>query len=122
MADNEGRLVSDEVRARLIGAARERGFVNYKELVIIMGHENPKRGDYSPLWPLLDAITKDELRDGRPMLCSVAIKTGKTYPGIGFYRLACGLKFVQTANEDRDFWRVKLEETWDYWSNLRKAS
>ena len=48
MADNEGRLVSDEVRARLIGAARERGFVNYKELVIIMGHENPKRGDYSP--------------------------------------------------------------------------
>jgi hypothetical protein len=101
----------------LIGAARARTVVNYKQIAQLTGL--PQRGSYvaSQMGQLLGEIAEDEVNRGRPMLSAVAVGvSGK--PGSGFYalaRLLGRLKDDSEAAEDA-FWRSELEAVYATWA------
>lgn len=119
-------IVSDKYRgmreyhlvfSQLIGAARYKGTVTYKQLAQVVGL--PPAGSHmgAKLGALLGAISEDETSHARPMLSAIAIsERGK--PGSGFFGLARELGKLKdnSANAEKRFWEDEKESVYKEWA------
>ena len=103
------------VRDRLIEVVRNESLVTYGELEPIAEIPAVSIG---PL--VLDAISRDEASEGRPMLSAVVVNADTRNPGDGFYRLAFEVGRAASPNPDVAFWAAELKALYEYWS--RNAS
>lgn len=104
------------VFARLLDAARHRGYVTYQELAREMGL--PLTGSHmgTATGRVLGEISEDEHKAGRPMLSALAVSV-KGQPGPGFFGLARSLGLL--ASEDRGdelkFWEAQKSACYETW-------
>ena len=105
-ADNQ-----EAVRDRLIEVARNRGLITYGELAPIA--KLPARNIGSLI---LDAISRDEVNAGRPMLSAVVINADEGIPGYGFFNLAAELNRTGNADSDDAIWEAEREAVYEHWA------
>ena len=105
------RPTDQRVRDRLIEVARNRSLTTYGELEPIAGLPAVSIG---PL--VLDAISRGEASEGRPMLSAVVVNADSRNPGDGFYRLASEIGRAASPNPDVAIWATELEAVYEYWS------
>ncbi|MCK4546936.1 MAG: hypothetical protein KAW17_05775 [Candidatus Eisenbacteria sp.] len=107
--------MDEELRQRLIEAARSRGVLHYKDAARVL-HIDWERLDHCQrLFQELDDISTFEHEQGRPLLSVVVVREEDHRPGKGFFKMArrCG---KQTPQEDDDtFFAAELKRTHDYW-------
>ena len=99
------------VRDRLIEVARNESLVTYGELEPIAGIKAVSIGPR-----VLDAISRDEASESRPMLSAVVVNADTRSPGGGFYRLAFEVGRAASPNPDVAFWAAELKALYEYWS------
>ena len=102
----------------LIGAARARTVVGYKQIAQLTGL--PLSGNYmaKEMGQLLGEIAEDEVNRGRPMLSAVAVGvSGK--PGSGFYALArlLGRPRDDSGASEEAFWETEKEAVYATWTD-----
>ena len=102
----------EAVRDRLIEVARNRGLITYGELEPIAELPAVSIGSL-----ILDAISRDEASEGRPMLSAVVVNADTGRPGDGFYRLACEIGRAAKSEPDDAIWMAELEAAYEYWAS-----
>ncbi len=109
------KSVLENVRNLLIQVARERKTVTYVEVARWAGFDTKSAAALEPLNALLNRISLDEHKAGRPLLSVVVVRAREGTPGDGFYRLARRLKL--TDKSDR-FYFVGRETTkvYEFWA------
>lgn len=116
-----GTTLYQLVYAELIAAARYRGTVTYQEIASIMGL--PLSGNHmgKEVGYILGEVSEDEVKQGRPMLSSVAVGVSGE-PGDGFYVFAAELNksMGNTVEEKRKFWRAERKATNETWQKMIK--
>lgn len=105
------------VLSRLVTAAEERATLTYPELAEALGLT--PRGAHlgAQVGRILDLVSEDEVRAGRPMLSAVVVGYRRG-PGPGFYRLARDLGRLEASDTrgERDFWKTELEAVYETWA------
>jgi hypothetical protein len=104
------------VHTELVTAARYRGTVTYQEVAKLMGLPMSGHRMGSQIGDILDEISEDEARAGRPMLSAIAVNVQGT-PGPGFFKLARGLGKLQgnSSAEETAFWEQEKAAVYDTW-------
>lgn len=109
-----GRTIYFHVFAELVRAAQYRGVTTYQDVAIIMGLRTTGAHMGAETGYILGEISEDEVRAGRPMLSAVAVGvSGK--PGPGFYSLAHRLGFLDSPEENLNFWEQEREKAYKAW-------
>ena len=124
-------LVSDKYRgtseytkahAELVRLARAKSLTTYADLARVAGM--PYRGRHiRKVFPLLEAISRDEAGEGRPMLSALVVKKPPrgsiplelSFPGEGFFDLARSLGRFQ-AQDDILFWEAERDAVYEAWA------
>jgi hypothetical protein len=105
------------VYRELINAAENHEFVTYREIAKIIGV--PPSGNFmsKEVGHVLGEISEDELKYGRPMLSSLAVKTDTHRPGDGFFGLAKdkGLLHDDSPQGREQFWKTTCEQVYQKW-------
>ena len=109
-----GTTLYARVLAELVQAAQYRGVTTYQDIALIM--ELPTTGQRMgrEVGEMLDEISSDEVRAGRPMLSAVAVNT-EGRPGSGFYRLAARLERAESGEADAEFWARERDAVYEAW-------
>ena len=98
------------VRDRLIEVARSRGLTTYGELAKISGLAARSVGRL-----VLDAISRDEASEGRPMLSAVVVDAkGRT--GDGFFKMAAAVGRARSPDRSEAFLTAEREAVYAEWS------
>ena len=112
MTEAEDRY--EAVRDKLIEVAQSRGLATYGELAKISGLAARSVGRL-----VLDAISRDEASEGRPMLSAVVVDAeGRT--GDGFFKMAAAVGRARSPDRDEAFLTTEREAVYRYWE--RNAS
>ena len=102
------------VLAELVNAAQYRGVTTYQDIALIMGLPTTGHRMGRETGAILDEISTDEVRAGRPMLSAVVVNTeGK--PGPGFFRLAAELGRAAGGDADVEFWKRERNAVYEAW-------
>lgn len=119
-AGYRGTPAYELVRDELAAAARYRGVTTYQDIALIM--DLPTTGHHMAreTGAILDAISTDEVRAGRPMLSAVVVNT-EGMPGQGFFRLAAELGRAPGDGTDRGFWEREREAVYEEWKRPLSA-
>ena len=118
MAEEVGKYRGTTLYARvmteLVQAAQYRGVTTYQDIALIMGLPTEGHHMGNEIGLMLDEISRDETRAGRPMLSAVVVRT-EGVPGPGFYKLAADLGLVESADTDTLFWMKQREAVYEAW-------
>lgn len=123
MSHYRGTKIYDEVRAALMLAAKDNGLTTYLELAELIS-SSPTRATYSELDKILTEIASYEVSEGRPMLCAVAVRTGRLRngrrgkprrPGAGFYSVGHHLGRLPSSDMNVEHWQRELESVYSEW-------
>ncbi|MBW3570351.1 MAG: hypothetical protein KY467_04530 [Gemmatimonadetes bacterium] len=113
-AKYRGSTVYFHVLAELVRAAQYRGVTTYQDIALIMGLPTTGNQMSQATGQILGEIAEDEVIAGRRMLSAVAVGvSGK--PGLGFYSLANQLGFIDTPDENLEFWAQERDKVYDAW-------
>ena len=109
-----GTPVYVRVLSELVNAAQYRGVTTYQHIALIMGLPTTGHRMSGETGAILDEISEDEVRAGRPILGAVVIRTtGK--PGPGFFRLAAKLGRAPGGDADMEFWERERNAVYEAW-------
>ena len=100
----------ERVRARLIEVARSEGTITYGQLAPIADSEPMVIGQEH-----LDAISRAEVSEGRPMLSAVVVNAKTGLPGPGFFKLAAELGRMANVDSDIWFWKRERDAVYEAW-------
>ena len=123
--DYGGPAMKAKVHTVLVATARKRALVSYLELAELMDLKTTWHSSYRKVDAVLRDIAEDEVNADRPMLCAVAVRTGKKRgdrreppgtPGKGFYTTAFEVDGAPSPDVDLEFWQQVLEATYKAWS------
>ena len=106
---------TDEVREKIIDAARAQRTINYGDIAPLLGLDMGDPADRVRIGHILGEISKEEHAAGRPMLSVVVTLKGEGRPGHGFFELALELGLTKGADEETFFIR-ELTRVFQYWS------
>ena len=109
--------MDEELRQRLIEAARAGQLVAYGELeeMLCLSFDNPN--DRRIVGEYLGEISRFEVAAGRPMLSSVVWHKDMSGPGKGFFTLAVELGLADEAEAELDVAVRELKRTNEYWAS-----
>ena len=109
------------VRQRLVELAQAGRWAHYAEVGALVNLNMASPGDRTRLSSVLDSISRDEFRDGRPLLSAVVILSGTNppMPGNGFFTMARQIgAFTGGSREDAQrFHQAELERVFEHWQN-----
>lgn len=109
------KSVLESVRKRLIQVARQRKTVTYFEVAQWAGFDTNDLGALEPLNALLNRISLNEHKAGRPLLSVVVVRAREGTPGDGFYRLARRLNL--TDKSDRYYFVIReTKAVYEFWT------
>ena len=109
-----GTPVYVRVLSELVNAAQNGGVTTYQDIARIMGIRTTGHHMSRETGAILDEISTDEVRAGRPMLSAVVVRTtGK--PGPGFFRLAAKLGRAPGSDADMEFWKREQDAVYEAW-------
>lgn len=109
------------IREVLIKVAKRKSIINYTDLLkqskVNLDMSVPF--DRGQLGHLLGEISWNEVKQGRPMLSSVALHAGDFKQGQGFFDLAKELYSITFNNEDEQvkFGMEEMNKTHKFWSS-----
>lgn len=108
------------IKEVLIKVAKRKSMINYTDLVkqsgVRLDMSNPH--DRGVLGNILGDISWNEVKEGRPMLSSVAIHAGDFKQGGGFFDLAEELYSISIPSADAElkFGMEEMNKTHKFWS------
>lgn len=108
------------IKEVLIKVAKRKSIINYTDLVkqsgVRLDMSNPH--DRGVLGNILGDISWNEVKEGRPMLSSVAIHAGDFKQGGGFFDLAEELYSISIPSADAElkFGMEEMNKTHKFWS------
>ncbi len=102
------------VLAELVQAAQYRGVTTYQDIALIMGLPTEGHHMGQEISRMLDEISRDEARAGRPLLSAVVVGT-EGRPGPGFYKLAAALELAESEAADARFWKAQQKAVYEAW-------
>jgi hypothetical protein len=104
------QALKDEMRAILIGTARQCATITYSELASLI--QTAHIHHRAPLfYRLLSDVDRDETDAGRPSLAALVVRKDSGIPGGGFYADAeGGENFDPVA-----YWQAEFDRVCDYW-------
>lgn len=111
----------ERIREVLIKVAKRKSIINYTDLLkqskVNLDMSIPF--DRGQLGHLLGEISWNEVKQGRPMLSSVALHAGDFKQGQGFFDLAEELYSITFNNEDEQvkFGMEEMNKTHKFWSS-----
>lgn len=110
------------IKEVLIKTAKRKSIINYTELLKQSGVRLDMSipHDRGQLGHLLGEISWNEVKEGRPMLSSIALHAGDFKQGQGFFDLAEVLYSMSFPNEDAKikFGMEEMTKTHNLWSKL----
>jgi hypothetical protein len=93
--------MNEDLRQRLITAARAQRIVYYSDLQQLLDVDMDFPPDRERIGRYLGDVSKHEVSEGRPMLSSVVWRKDNSPPGHGFFKLALELGLAEeTEPED----------------------
>ena len=105
----------EAVRNRLIEVARNRSLTTYGKLAPIAGLPARSVGRL-----VLDAISRSEASQGRPMLSAVVVDAnGRT--GDGFFKMAAALGRAASSERSESFLTAEREAAYRYWGQRERV-
>lgn len=112
LSDARWQDLKDEMRAILIGMARQRATITYADLAatITTAHLHHRAPHFHRLLREMDA---DETRAGRPSLAALVVRKDSGIPGAGFF---ADLPVSDGQSADLEaYWRAEFEQVCAYW-------
>ena len=111
----------EEIRQKLIQAAKEGSIVRYEELAPALGLKLERDHDRAEIGRVLGEISKEEVAAERPMLSALVVhKGGDEMPGSGFFSLAQELARYK-GGDRKVWWAMELKALYEYWSRAGQA-
>ena len=114
-------MIDKKLRNKLIEVAKKGGTIAYWEIADMchLNLNDPKDREIE-LPKLLGNISKEEVRNGRPMLSVVAIhKNTPKMPGDGFFELAKELGKLKRGESRDVFFANEYKEVCRYWKERK---
>ncbi|MFV0332275.1 MAG: hypothetical protein ACK5KL_20990 [Dysgonomonas sp.] len=128
-----------EVRQKLIDFAAAKRTIAYQALSNIADLRNiaglrlkmKEKDDLEKISKILDRISMFELQEKRPMLSAIVVKANQNIQGDGFFKLCndneedlkkllkCEV-LSPSINQRLKFSYARIEDCYDFWSNLKK--
>lgn len=108
-------VTAGDLRALLVEVARARRTITYSEVArwagLDLGNDEVRRC----LLDILNWLSEDEFRAGRPFLSAVVVNAKTQQPGAGLTSLA--VKLNLTDRSDRAFPKRELRRLHEFWAN-----
>lgn len=116
------RALVKDVRERLIAVARRKGAVTYFDVAQWAAFPTADGGAWDPLRKLLNRISTEEHKAGRPLLTVLVVRAKEGTPGDGFYRLARRLKLTDGSSTDCYFFlKRETARVYSFWASRPEA-
>jgi len=108
--------MKEEIRDKLIEAARQKTTISYSEVGKDVGLDMANPGERSKLANTLDEINREEHARGKSLLSAVVVQKESGHPGTGFFELARELGKQKPDEEDQIFFANELKSVFEEWS------
>jgi len=102
------------VLTELVTAARYQGLTTYQHIAAIMSLPSTGQHMGRQVGLILGEISRDEVKNGRPMLSAVAVGVSGE-PGKGFYAAAKDLGRTLAGTPDKTFWERERDAVYETW-------
>ena len=104
-----------KVYERIVKVAKNKDIITYGKVASCAGMDTNLGGWNWEIRNILDAISRREHRNGRPLLSAVVVNKDTVMPGAGFFKLAKELGRYN-ASDDLECWSKELQRVHDYWA------
>ena len=104
----------EHIREHLQGFARKGEVTYYGDVAPLAGLDMSLPNDRHKIGGILDAINREEVAEGGPLLSAVVVHRENRMPGKGFFKLGRALGRFDGHDEDA-YYIAELRKVYDYW-------
>ena len=100
---------------RLIEVAKKKEIINYSDIAPMADLDMESPEDRNAIAGILDAISRHEHAERRPLLSSVVVHKGDRMPGDGFFKMARSVGVMKPGEDRATFFARELRRVHDAW-------
>ncbi len=109
--------MNDIIHARLIQAAKAKGFVSYADLSAAISLSLTDAAGLNSLNEILEEIADHEIANGRPLLAAIIVNENTNMPGAGLFAYAKRKGLMKPKDKDTlAFFLAEAKRVHEYWA------